>query len=545
MPGKADIALRNGLIYIPGAQKAVPGSLAVEGERISYCGPDAGITPFLGPHTETIALRGKMLLPALYDSHIHSIFGGLFIPECDLTGLLSPQEYFDAIAEYAKKYPDKACIRGHGWLPTVFGPNSPHKKQLDEIVSNRPVLLHSADGHSAWANSAMLQISGITREMESPPGGIIVRDEKTGEPSGLLHELGAIDLAASHLPKPEAEEMKTGGQKFMDQMLGFGIACIHDAAAFPDSLEACKTLAGLGKLRIRVNCALFIDPVENIAQIAQLKIQRALYQGKHLRADTVKIFLDGTTEGHTALLLEPYADAPGLTGESLWDREVFLKTVERLDAEKFRVHIHAMGDGAVRLALDAFESAQARNGRRDSRHIISHIELVHQDDVPRFKRLGVIADLQPSWFYKDTYSDSGLETILGKDRFNRRFRMKTLWDSGACVAYGSDWPVGGDYITCNPFESLQIGATRRALCGKPPDYMPEEKMPVAALLDCMTINGAYAAFAENTAGTLEAGKLADITVVDRDLLACPESDLARTKVNMTIVGGKIEYRRDL
>ena len=545
MSGKADLALRNGLIYIPGLGKAVRGSLAVEGERISYCGPDHALEPFLGPDTQTISAEGKMILPALHDSHIHSIFGGLFIPECDLTGLASPEAYLQAIAAYAKKYPGKACIRGHGWLSGVFGHNPPHKRQLDEIAANRPVLLHSADGHSAWANSAMLKISGITRDTQNPPGGTIEHDDATGEPSGLLHELAAIELAAARLPKPEPEEMESGGEAFMRRMLSFGIAGIHDAAAFPDSLEACKALDDAGKLRLRVDCALFADPAENIAQLPQLKRQREHYRGKRLRADTVKIFLDGTSEGHTALVLEPYADLPGQTGQSLWDSKLFLKTVRKLDAEKFRVHVHAMGDGAVRLALDAFEAAAAQNGSRDSRHMISHIELVHPSDVPRFKQLGVTANFQPSWFYKDTYSDAGLEAILGKTRFNRRFRMKTLWDSGAKVVYGSDWPVGGDYVTCNPFESLQIGVTRRDLSARPPDYMPEEKMTPSAMLDAMTLNGAYAAFAEKETGTLEAGKLADLTVVDRDLLAAPQAELGKTQVNMTVVGGKIEYRHKL
>jgi len=177
MPGKADFALRNGIIYLPGSGRTFPGSVAVEGALISYCGPDKGIAPFLGPNTETINLQGKMVSPALHDSHIHSIFGGLFLLDCELTGLSSPAQYLAAIADYANKYPGKTCIRGYGWIQTVFDSRGPHKQQLDAIVNDRPVLLYSSDGHCAWANSAMLALSGISRNTPDPPGGIIERDE--------------------------------------------------------------------------------------------------------------------------------------------------------------------------------------------------------------------------------------------------------------------------------------------------------------------------------------------------------------------------------
>ena len=539
----AQLALRNGALYLPGAERTQAGAVAVADSRIAYCGPDSGLAAWLGPGTEVVDLRGGMLLPGLHDSHIHSVFGGLFVPECDLSGLTSAAEYLAALADYAAGHPDKPCLRGQGWMPSVFGPAGPRREQLDGVDASRPVVVTSADGHAAWVNSAALRLAGIGRETPDPPGGLIDRDPAGGEPSGVLRELCAIQLVSDRLPPPDPAERRCRGEEFLERMASLGVTAIHDAAAFPESLEACRRLDREGRLRLRVDAALLADPSQDSSQVLRLLEERRRYRGRNLKADSVKVFLDGTVEGHTAYLLEPYADRPDSRGSPLWGREALLGLVARLDAEGVRVHAHAMGDAAVRLALDAFAEARRRNGARDSRHMISHLELVDPADVPRFAELGVIANFQPSWFYQDDLSDAPLEGFLGRRRLNRRFCMGALYRAGAQVVSGSDWPVGGDQITCNPLDLLQTGTVRKPLCGRGRSYMPQERLPLAAMLDSMTRRAAFASFRERETGALEAGKKADLAVLDRDLFAGPPESIHRARVELTVFDGKIVYRR--
>ena len=542
MPEKfADLALRNGAIYSNGTVR--PGSVAVAGPTIAYAGPDEGIADLCGPETMVIDLQGGLVLPGFIDSHIHSSFGGLFRIECDLSGLTSEAAYLKAIAAYAAADKDKKYLRGNGWLPSAFGPHGPNKAALDAVVPDRPAVITSCDGHAAWVNSIALKMAGIDAGFHAPEGGVIERDPGTGEPAGTLREFSAIQLVEAVLPDPSVAARKAGALLYMEKLAAAGITAIHDAAVTEDVAETYAALDAAGLLTLHVRASFICEPDQGAGQVDRLLELRGKYRGKEFSPASAKIFLDGVVEGHTAFLCAPYADSPGAFGRSLWEKTLLLETVQALDKAGVQIHIHAIGDAAVRMALDAFEAAAKANGRRDSRHTIAHLELVSPADAPRFRELGIIACFQPTWFYKDEFSDSQLGAILGQERAQGRFRMNSLLGAGAMVSCGSDWPVGGDFITLKPLDSIQIGVSRRGIGDKDgAPYMPEERLDIAVMTDCYTRNGAYAAFLEESTGSLEAGRLADLIVLDRNIFSIPSEEIHKAKVLLTLFKGKIVFR---
>ncbi|MDD5628987.1 MAG: amidohydrolase family protein, partial [Elusimicrobia bacterium] len=360
---------------------------------------------------------------------------------------------------------------------------------------------------------------------------------------GTVREMTAILRVLSALPRPSAAATAAGAEVFLRGLARRGLVGFHDAALFPDTARAYRELDRRGELDLDVGGSWLCDPRQGSGQVERLRRLRDSHFGERFRPRSAKIFLDGVVEAHTAFLLEPYADLPGERGRPLWEPSRFFAVVRALDRAGFQVQVHAIGDGAVRLALDAFARATEANGARDSRHLIAHVELVSDEDLPRFRRLGVLAVLQPQWFYRDAHSDKLLDLHLGPRRARRRFRMRGLLRAGAAVACGSDWPVGGDFISLDPLDSIRIGLARRALDAAPADpaYMPEERVALRDLLDGYSRIGAFAAFREGETGSLEPGKLADLTVLDRDI--CAEPDCA--EVLATFRAGRPVFKKQV
>jgi predicted amidohydrolase YtcJ len=542
MPEKhADIALANAHIYSRG--KLLKGSLLVVGKRVFHITDEKQGGLFCGPGTRVMNLKGGLILPGFHDAHMHSSFGSLFRKDCDLAGLNSEKDYLETIARYAASHRDKPCIRGSGWHYGAFGQQGPAKASLDAAAPDLPAVLTAADGHAAWVNSKALELAGINKSTPSPAGGIIERDPNTGEPSGTLRELSAIKLALDALPPLPPDELTPEAAGFLRLLAANGICGIHDAALTPDVAGSYSELDAKGLLTSFISGAFLCEPGEGKAQVQRFIALRKRFAGQHFAPRAVKIFLDGVVEGHTAFLLEPYCDLPGVRGQSAWTKAGLEEAVTSLDGAGFQIHIHAIGDAAVRMALDAFENAVKINGARDSRHIIAHLELVHEADIPRFRELGVIASFQPVWFYLDTFSDSLLVRHLGEKRAGSRFKIRSLLEAGAVVTCGSDWPVGGDFISLNPLDSIQIGVTRRgtgARSGK--TYMPEESVPLRTIMDCWTFNGAYADFREKESGSLEDGKLANLAVLDKNIFDLPAGEIHRAQVTLAMFEGKIVFQ---
>jgi predicted amidohydrolase YtcJ len=534
----ADLVFRNGAVYTVDAARRWAEAVAIKAGRIVYVGTDRGAGPWVGPRTQVVDLQGKMLLPSFHDSHVHPASSGVELGECLLGDLTTVEQVLDAVRRYAEQNPRKPWIRGAGWQLPLFADANPHKSLLDKIVPDRPVYLAAADGHSAWVNSRALEVANITKATPDPKTGRIERDPATGEPTGTLRE-AASDLVARHLPGYTPEDYVAGLRRALAMANRFGITSLQDADVNERLLDAYAELDRRGELTARVVGAIYVEPAQGAAQIPRLRALRRKYHGRRLRATAAKIFADGVIEARTAALLEPYLGTDNDRGKAKLEPEVFKPLVAALDREGFQVHVHAIGDRAIRDALDAFEYARAKNGARDSRHHIAHLELFNPQDIPRFRRLGVVANFQPLWAFADPYIVKLTIPVLGPERSRWLYPIRSLAATGAVVACGSDWSV----TSMNPLDAIQVAVTRRGLDeGQGPAWISEETVDLARMIAGYTINGAYVNFEESETGSIEAGKAADLIVLDRNLFEIPAREIHTARVLLTLLEGKAVYR---
>jgi predicted amidohydrolase YtcJ len=537
-PDSADLVFLGASVNTMTDGAARADAVAVRGGRIVHVGSSAGARELIGRRTRTVELRGETLLPGFQDAHVHPIDGGMMANVCDLHDVdETPRAYLDAIAAYAAAHPERDWITGGGWSLPAFPRGEPGRGKLDAVVPDRPAFLYSDDGHVGWANSRALAIAGIDRSTPDPPGGRIVRDE-TGEPSGTLHDY-AIDILMPHVPQPTHEDMLDGLRAAQRHLHKLGITAWQDAHVEPDALAAYREAAAAGWLTARVVAALWWDRDAGLEQIESFEAQRAGSAIGRLRADSVKLMLDGILESRTALMLSPYAGTDGGMGSPFIDPELLREAVIELDRRGFQAHFHAIGDGAIRLALDAVEAARAANGGADHRHHIAHLEVVHPDDVPRFGRLGVVANLQPFWASDDDQMQALRIPVLGPERTGWQFPFASLLRTGATLAGGSDWTVS----TPNPLLEIEVAVTRVA-----PDrrdaapFLPGERLTLDAALRAFTAGSAYVNHLDAETGTVEVGKLADLVVLDRDLRAPDAGPIGEASVRHTFVAGEEVYR---
>ncbi len=535
---RADLILTNAAIttMAPGRPRAE--ALAVTAGKIVYVGDGRKALQRRGPSTRIVDLGGRMVLPAFQDSHIHLVSGGVELGLCDLNGLRTAEEVLAKVRAYAAAHPDAAWIIGGGWDLPLFPQANPRKEALDAVVPGRPVVLDSADGHSAWVNSRALALAGVTRDTPDPAGGRIERDPKTGTPSGTLRE-SAADLVQRLVPETSPADTLKGLRAGLALANSFGIASIIEASAGPENLDAYAALDKSGQLTVRVLASLVVDTDRGLAEVPRLARLRRQYAGSRLKATAAKIFADGVMEPHTAALLEPYTDRPGDRGTPLLEPEAFDALARALDLAGFQIHVHAIGDRAVRMALDAFEAAGRANGFRDLRHHIAHLELIDPADIPRFARLGAAANFQALWAYADTYITDLTLPILGPRRSRWLYPIGSVARTGARIVGGSDWSVS----SMNPLLAIQVALTRRGPDDPPGEaWIPEERVDLATMLRAYTVNGAWLSHDERTRGSLEAGKAADLIVLDRDLFRIPAAEIGRAKVLLTLLDGREVFR---
>jgi predicted amidohydrolase YtcJ len=386
-------------------------------------------------------------------------------------------------------------------------------------------------------NSKALEIAGITKETPDPPRGRIERDPKTGEPTGTLRE-AATSLVKNKIPQYTHDECVTGLRRGLELASRLGITSVQEAAAKDYHLNALAALDHSEELTVRTVAALRLDPEKHSTQLGQFVEWRSKYRGKRLRATSVKIFLDGVIESRTAAMLEPYLGGNDQGWLNL-EPEVLKPVAAELDRLGFQIHIHAIGDRAIQCSFDALEFARARNGSRDSRHHLAHIQLFDPSDVARFRRLGVIANFQPFWASADDYIVKMTEPILGPKRSRWLYPIRSVADTGAVIVGGSDWNV----TTMNPLDAIQVAVTRRGLDDGPgPAWIPEELVDLPLMLAAYTINGAYVNFQQSETGSIETGKAADLIVLDRNLFDIPKHEIHRAKVLLTLLEGKEVYR---
>ncbi len=526
----------------------VPDAVAVTDGHISAVGSRAQVEPLVGSRTRVIRLDGETLLPGFQDAHIHPVQGELTAMRCDLKDV-APDRIADAIRRYAASHPERDWIIGAGWSVTDFPDAAPRRSALDDLVPDRPVFLWSRDGHSAWVNSRALELAGISAATPEPPGGRIVR-EADGSPAGTLRE-GAMSLVEELAPPPTREDHVAALAAAQRRLHALGITAWQDASVYdPDAcarqLAAYRSAAGGGSLQARVVAALFWDPRRGVEQVDGFLAQRAEASIGRLRAGTVKIWVDGVIEGLTAALLDPYLDEDGRAtenrGMALVPPEPLREAVIALDAAGLQVHLHAIGDAAVRSALDAIEVARARNGPSDLRHHIAHIQLIHPDDLARFAALGATANMQPIWACHEAVMDERTVPFLGPERTGWQYPFASLLQNGARLAGGSDWPV----TSANPMREIEVAVTRidpDARANAP--FLPEQRLGLDEALAAFTIGSAWVNHLDAETGSIEVGKLADLTLLDRDLRAADAGPPGRATAQATWVEGLEVFARPI
>ena len=537
----ADLLFTGGPVLTPEGRTAT--TVAVTGDRITAVGREE-VHDLAGPRTEVVDLAGRLLLPGFQDAHVHPVPAGLELTQCDLTGTRTAEETLAAVRAYADAHPEREWITGGGWSMEAFEGGTPTKELLDSVVPDRPVYLPNRDHHGAWVNSRALALAGITRDTPDPADGRIERDA-SGEPNGTLQE-GAMQLVGRLTPPATQADRVAALLHAQRHLHALGItawqdALVGDFLGMDNPAQAYLAAARDGSLTARVVGALWWDRERGSEQIPELAERREALSHGRFRATSVKLMLDGVAETGTAALVDPYLDKCGCAtanrGTSFIDPEQLPKYVTELDALGFQCHFHALGDRAVRDALDAIEAARAANGPSDTRPHLAHLQVIQPADVPRFARLGAIANIQPLWAAHEPQMDELTIPFLGPERAAWQYPFGALLRSGARLAAGSDWPVSSP----DPLHGVHVAVNRVT-----PDaddaqvFLPGERIGLAEALTAYTAGSAYVNHLDDT-GEVRAGALADLVVLDRDPFDGPAAAIAQTRVARTYVGGAQVY----
>jgi predicted amidohydrolase YtcJ len=522
------IGVRDGRVLAVGTERDVL-------ERMSTEGHDSG-------SVERLHLPGRLVVPGFQDSHIHSPFAGQNRRHVSLDHFEGREAYLAVISEYARTHPDEPWITGGGWAMEYFPGGTPDKVDLDQIIPDRPVFIFNRDVHSAWVNTRALEFGGIGAGSPDPWDGRIERYAGTDEPSGTLHEGAAYSFRDHVLPQTDSAEWEASILNAQEHLLSLGITGWQDAWVTPSTLVAYRSLAASGGLKARVVGALWWSRARGLEQIADFIEQRSGGSDERFHPTTVKIMIDGVLENHTGALLEPYCDGCGghsdNAGLTFIEPDVLAAAVSKLDALGFQVHMHAIGDRAVRSALDAVEAARKSNGWTDNRHHIAHIQVVQPSDVARFRSLGVVANCQAYWAQSEPQMDELTLPFLGEARSRLQYPFGDLQRSGAVLAMGSDWGV----TTANPLEQIEVAVTRVGPKHRGVEpFLSHQRLDLPTALAAFTAGSAYVNH-DDAGGSLEPGKRGDFAILDHNVFATGSLPSDAT-VEFTVVQGQVVYTR--
>ncbi|MDL2318120.1 amidohydrolase [Eubacteriales bacterium OttesenSCG-928-A19] len=553
---QADLYFENGAVYTVDAQDTVAEALAVKDGLIVFVGSAEDGQAYREGAAEVVDLDGGMLLPGLIDGHIHSVTPDFF--DFNLLGIMDVDTMLDTVEAYIAANPDKEAYAGYGYMTSVFEGEEllkgPRKERLDAICPDKPLLIYAFDGHAAWANSKCFEASGITRDTPSTPGGQIVKDDETGELWGTLK-----DTAMSLLP-----EVKVNPEKLDSELQGFtaslnalgytSIMTLPGNGFMPLPWEAYARLEDAGLLTMRVRGAGMLTSWKTEEDIADLLEKKAQYNSELVRLTNAKLFADGVMDSESAHLLEAYADNPENHGATVWEQDAINEAVAALNTDGVQAHVHAIGDAAVRMALDAFEYAREHAPEGDYRNVITHLQLVAPEDFERFAELDAVAVAQPYWHYKEPGYWEPIEYAALGERAKTEYPMKSFLDHGVVLAFSSDYPVTA---VPNPFVAIERGVTRNLVDGTAsdvpditdmddPTYLlgPEERLTVREMIRGFTIDAAYSMFTDTVTGSLETGKSADMIVIDQDLLTVDPLAISDTRVLRTYFMGQEVFKAE-
>jgi len=536
---KADLVLVNGKVWTVNKAQPEAEAVAIWRDRILAVGSTADIRKLAGDKTKVIDLNGRRVVPGFYDSHVHLLGSGMRLSEVALKDAKDKAEFGRRLLEFDKKMPRDRWMLGGEWdHDRALGGQLPTAELLDKYVPDRPVFIRRYDGHMGVVNSRVLKMAGITVETADPAGGVIYRKPGGKEPTGLLRD-NAMSLVEHLIPPPTDAEIAEGVQGALAEARQVGVTSVQDmdgsdAATRTKLFRLYQQLARAGKLTVRVDLRW---PLAQWESLARLGAEVGLGDD-WVKIGGVKGFADGSLGSSTAKMYEPFVNEPGSTGVFVTPREKMLEYVRGVDKAGLSVAVHAIGDRANAEMLDIFAEVDKQNGPRDRRFRIEHAQHLRPQDYARFRELGVIPSMQP---YHAIDDGRWAEGRIGPKRCASSYAFRSLLDAGAKLAFGSDWSVA----PLSPILGIDAAVNRRTLDGKhPAGWFPEQRITVAEAIDAYTLTSAFAAFQEKDRGSLEPGKLADLVVLSRDILADSERDrIAETEVVMTVIGGKISYEK--
>ena len=538
MGSHADLVFRNGPVFRADGSPPRPGAVVVAGGRITALGEERDIAGSIGPGTRVVDLDGGLLAPGFQDAHVHPRTGGRTLLTCNLSEALTLDEALAIVRAYAAAHPDARWVWGGGWRFPWFPGGMPSKELLDSLVPDRPAYLRVADGHAGWANSRALAAAGIDESTPDPPGGRIERNPD-GSIQGTLQEDGAMRLVERHQTEtPEdVERALLEGQK---HLVALGITAWQDAWVEPELHDAYVRLAASGRLQASVRGALWWDAQGGLDEQLERIIEQRQQSIYGYVAGSVKFMVDGVVENFTAAMLDPYRDASGEstgnTGMPFYEPRALERAVGEVVRLGFQPHFHAIGDAAIRAALDAVEAAGAGIG--EFRPHIAHLQVIHPDDAPRFGALGVTANAQPLWACAEGAMTDLTLPFLPPGAAQHQYPFRTLLDAGARLAMGSDWSV----TTPDVMWQVDTATTRRVIWDDAaPVFLPEERISVLEALTAFTAGSAYVNHLDGDRGTLRKGAVADLVVLDGDPLTADE--ISPIRVAMTVIGGEVAYER--
>jgi predicted amidohydrolase YtcJ len=544
----ADTVLLHGRIYTVNSKQPWAEAVAIRNGRLVAVGSDKQIAPFRGPATTVIDAKGRLVLPGFTDCHVHFLDGSFALERINIEDAKDLAEVLRRLKAYADAHPREPWVLGRGWSYPLFPPTGlPDKKYLDAIIPDRPVYLEGFDGHTWWANSKALEIAHITKGTPDPPGGEIVRDPATHEATGAIKEDAADDLIRRAIPDASREEklrVLRAGIKHANQL---GVTRVHIMGGVNpgegdiSDLDLLESLQKNGELSVRFDVAYRMDPPRvTDEQLQAIERLRQQHHDQWIAAGGVKFFLDGVIETHTAAMLEVYANAPSSRGSLLWNPEAYKRYVAELDRRHIQVFTHAIGDRAIRLALDSYENAGRVNGTKDARHRVEHIEDPAAADIPRFGKLGVVASMQPLHAEPNDDALKVWSPAVGPERAQRAWPWRSILAGGGVLAFGSDWPI----VTLSPWPGLRSAVTRQDKQGLPRGgWIPSERITLAAAIRAYTLDAAFSMHRESTEGSIEPGKVADLIVLSQNLFTMDPMKFESVRVLLTLSGGRGVFRQ--
>ena len=528
-----ELIIVNAVIHTMDKNNPTAEAVAVYGNRIMAVGNSKDIRKLADSNTRVVDAKKQLVLPGFNDSHTHFMSGGFQLSSVDLRSANSPKEFAERIRVFAEKLPKGRWITGGDWDHERW-PEArlPTKELIDDFTADTPVFVNRLDGHMALANSLALKLAGVTRQTLDPPGGVIVRDPKTGEPTGILKD-AAQSFVWKIKPPSTFEEKLAAARAATNHAASLGVTSIQDVSAGTD-VGVYQTLLDRGELKTRIYA---IAPLPAWERLARTGV-RAHFGSEMLRVGGLKGFADGSLGSTTALFYEPYRDDPstrGIAGDEMYPEGAMLDRVREADKAGLQTMIHAIGDRANDLILTIFEEVERENGDRDRRFRIEHAQHLRPQDIPRFARDKVIVSMQP---YHAIDDGRWAEKRIGKERAKTTYAFRSLLDSGATLAFGTDWTVA----PLNPLLTVYAAVTRRTLDGKnSKGWVPEQKISVEEAVRAYTVGSAYAEFQDTVKGTISVGKLADMVILSRDIFKIDPKDIENVKVTLTLVDGRVVY----